>query len=165
MARKHAKIVSWGALLALPLALAACATAPSQDEATVSTIHVCSSCHGPEGRSISPTFPRLAGQQNDYLVTQLKAFRDHSRADPHAHTYMWGMAAKLTDPTIAGLAAYYAGQMPTPGVMEDATAIAAGKDIYENGVADHDVPACNGCHGDQAQGLGAFPRLAGQQRS
>ncbi len=66
------------------------------------TVHVCSSCHGPKGRSISSTFPRLAGQQKDYIEAQLKAFRDHTRADPHAKTYMWGMAARLSDPTIDG---------------------------------------------------------------
>jgi cytochrome c553 len=168
MSRRPAKIAAFGllggAMLALPLMLGACATAPTPDEVTVSTVHICSSCHGPEGRSISPTFPRLAGQQKDYLVVQLKAFRDHSRADPHAHTYMWGMAARLTDPTIDGLAAYYAAQTPTPGVAGDPAAVAAGKNIYENGIPDHDVPACNGCHGDKAQGMATFPMLAGQHR-
>ena len=71
------------------------------------TVHVCSSCHGPDGRSSSPTFPRLAGQQKDYIVAQLQAFRDKTRADPHAQTYMWGMAARLSDATIDGIATYY----------------------------------------------------------
>jgi cytochrome c553 len=70
-------------------------------------VHVCSSCHGPGGQSISSTFPRLAGQQKDYLTTQLTNFRDHKRADPHAQTYMWGMAARLSNPTIVALATYY----------------------------------------------------------
>ena len=79
------------------------------------TVHVCSSCHGPGGRSTSSTFPRLAGQQKDYLVAQLQAFRDHTRADPHAKTYMWGMAARLSDPLIEGIAAYYSSQPAVAG--------------------------------------------------
>lgn len=129
------------------------------------TAHMCSSCHGLEGRSISPTFPRLAGQQQEYIETQLKAFRDHSRADPHAHTYMWGMAAHLSDATIAGLAAYYGSRKPVPGTPADPAEVAAGKKIFDEGIPATDVPACAACHGEQAQGAGAIPRLAGQHRS
>jgi len=141
--------------------LAACAT-PTKTDAIAGTEHVCSSCHGMNGNSISPTFPRLAGQQKVYIVAQLKAFRDHSRADPHAHTYMWGMAAKLDDATIEGLADYYSSQPVAPGEPSTSADVAAGKKIFEEGVTARDVPACSGCHGDQAQGGDAFPRLAGQ---
>jgi cytochrome c553 len=110
-----------------PLAiLTACGTNEPAAQAQIeNTEHVCSSCHGMDGRSVSPTFPNLAGQPSQYLVTQLKAFRDHSRADPHAHTYMWGMAAQLTDPTIEGLAAFYSAQTPALGSPADPTATAA----------------------------------------
>jgi len=129
------------------------------------TVHVCSSCHGFNGRSTSPTFPNLAGQQKDYIVAQLKAFRDHTRADPHAHTYMWGMAAHLTDPLIKGIAAYYAAQTPASGTKAGSPVdIAAGKKIFEDGIPSHDVPACQACHGAHAEGMAAFPRLAGQHR-
>jgi cytochrome c553 len=151
------------ALLAVALAAAACTTAaPDQNDKVAGTIHVCSSCHGVGGNSVSPTFPRLAGQQQAYLVTQLKAFRDHTRADPHAHTYMWGMAARLDDQTIAGVAAYYASQKPVEGRPRDPALMAAGKIIFEQGNVETGVPACAGCHGDKAQGMDAFPRLAGQ---
>jgi cytochrome c553 len=153
-------------LLTIVAAVGACTgTSPNQEDATAGTVHMCSSCHGMEGKSVSPTFPRLAGQQKDYLVVQLKAFRDHSRADPHAHTYMWGMAGRLSDPTIEGLAAYYASQAPVAGTPGNAADMAAGKKLYEEGNAKRGVPACSGCHGDQAQGADAFPRLAGQHRS
>src|SRR5271166_3995735 len=74
--------------LASLIGVTACTgTGKNAGDATVAgTVEVCSSCHGLEGRSVSPTFPRLAGQQQEYLVNQLKAFRDHTRADPHAHT-------------------------------------------------------------------------------
>jgi len=163
MAQNHLKLGrGWIAAAGL-LALSACASGDKQD-VVVGTEHMCSSCHGMEGKSVSPTFPRLAGQQKDYLVTQLKAFRDHTRADPHAHTYMWGMAAALSDPTIEGLADYYSSQTPVPGQASNSPDVAAGKNIYDEGIPELGVPACGGCHGDQAQGGGTFPRLAGQHR-
>ena len=155
------------AILAPIAFMAACAVKsnpPAQAE-VVNTEHVCSSCHGMDGRSVSPTFPNLAGQQAQYLETQLKAFRDHSRADPHAHTYMWGMAARLTDPTIDGVAAFYTAQTPAAGSPSDPAEMAAGQKIFEEGIPSRNVPACKGCHGDKAEGQAVFPRLAGQHRS
>jgi cytochrome c553 len=124
----------------------------------------CSTCHGARGISVSPTFPNLAGQQAPYLEAQLKAFRDRSRADPHAQAFMWGMAAQLTDDTIKGIADYLAAQPPAPGTRADPAEIAAGKKIYEEGIPTQNVPACQSCHGNRAQGNGPFPRLAGQHR-
>ena len=97
------------------------------------TEHVCSSCHGPAGRSVNPTFPNLAGQQKDYIAVQLKSFRDHTRADPHAHTYMWGMAAHLSDATIDGLAAFYSAEPPAQGSSENQEDAAGGSKIFAAG--------------------------------
>jgi cytochrome c553 len=120
------------------LTLAACGGTEPQDgsaDATLAgTVHVCSSCHGAEGRSISPTFPCLAGQQKDYLVAQLQAFRDRTRADPHAQTSMWGMAARLSDPTIDGIAASYASRAPVAGVPSASPETAAGAKMYTAGI-------------------------------
>ncbi len=159
------------ARLAMVMALAAVTVAacaleqesnlPS-DPHVAGLVHVCSSCHGFEGRSISPTFPRLAGQQEQYIEAQLHAFRDHTRADPHAHTYMWGMAARLTDSDIKGLATYFSSRQPVPGTPGDPTLMAAGKAIFDNGIESRSVPACQVCHGDKGQGADAVPRLAGQ---
>ena len=157
-----------GAALAFTLLATTACKGPEASpppESIAGTVHVCSSCHGTGGKSLSSTFPRLAGQQQEYLENQLKAFRDHSRADPHAHTYMWGMAARLSDPTIDGLAAYYASQTPVHGSPSDAAEMAAGKKIFEGGIPEESVPTCNACHGEQAQGAGSIPRLAGQHRS
>jgi cytochrome c553 len=125
---------------------------------------VCSTCHGPRGISISPMFPNLAAQQPVYLETQLKAFRDRSRADPHAQAFMWGMAAQLTDAAITEIAAYYAAQPPAPGKAAGRDETAAGKKIFEEGIPAQQVPPCQSCHGDKAAGNGPFPRLAGQHR-
>ena len=127
-------------------------------------VHVCSSCHGFRGRSVSPTFPRLAGQQKDYLEAQLKAFRDHKRADPHAKTYMWGMAAHLSDGVIAGIADYYSKQPPEPGEPDNSPQAVAGHKIFTAGIPAESVPACAACHGAHAEGNSVIPRLAGQHR-
>jgi len=145
------------------LTLGAC-QAPNKEATVAGAQQVCSSCHGAAGRSFSPTFPRLAGQQKEYIETQLKAFRDKSRADPHAQTYMWGMAARLSDDTIAGLADYYSGQPAATGSPGDPTSMAAGDRIFHDGLPAEGVPACIGCHGEKAEGAGPIPRLAGQHR-
>ena len=155
-----------GLMALAALTIAACTLVPEpqqpSDPHIAGLAHVCSSCHGLEGRSISPTFPRLAGQQQQYIEAQLKAFRDHTRADPHAHTYMWGMAARLTDSDIAGIAQYFSSRAPVPGTPGDPTLMAKGKAIFDNGIESRDVPACQVCHGDKGQGADAVPRLAGQ---
>ncbi len=63
----------------------------------------CAGCHGPAGISTNPLWPNLAGQQQQYLAKQLKAFRDGQRQDP----VMAPLAQSLTDQDIADLAAYY----------------------------------------------------------
>jgi cytochrome c553 len=157
-----ATLVALGAVMVA----AGCAQKPADPVAAevANTEHICSSCHGLDGRSVSPTFPRLAGQQQEYLVNQLKSFRDRTRADPHAHTYMWGMAAKLTDPVIEGLAADYASKSPATGTPADAAEVASGSKIYLEGIDARQVPPCVTCHAEHAVGAGAIPRLAGQHR-
>jgi cytochrome c553 len=123
---------------------------------------VCSACHGPEGHSISPVFPRLAGQQAGYIIVQLEAFRNHTRGDPNAQAYMWGMSSQLSDATIKDLAEYYSTRKPVNGEPGDPALMAEGKKIYTEGIPSQNVPACESCHGADAKGTGAFPRLAGQ---
>ena len=125
-------------------------------------VTTCATCHGPQGRSISPKFPRLAGQKTAYLATQMNNFKSHTRGDPDALGYMYGMAAPLDDDLIAGLAAYYSAQRPAAGQRSDPDAVTRGKGIYAEGVVAHGVPACATCHGPNAAGLEDFPRLAGQ---
>jgi cytochrome c553 len=122
----------------------------------------CVNCHGVSGRSISPTFPNLAAQTAPYLQAQLHAFRDQTRGDPDALTYMWGMASQLSDATIEALSTYYAVQAPSRAKTGDAKLIARGKQIFEEGVTSQGIPACVACHGPQARGNDIIPRLAGQ---
>ena len=125
-------------------------------------IGVCGTCHGPDGNSINPMFPRLAGQHANYLARQLKSFKEQTRGDPYAIAYMWGMASGLSDETIDALAQYYARQKTGPGNNHDAATVARGRDIYEHGIPSQGVPACAACHGPDARGNEMFPRLAGQ---
>jgi cytochrome c553 len=125
-------------------------------------ITVCGTCHGRDGNSIQPKFPRLAGQHENYLIAQLKAFRAQSRGDPDAISYMWGMSSELDDATIAAVAAYYAAQRAEPSTSGTSALLAHGREVYDHGIASEGVPACSTCHGPDAHGLQDFPRLAGQ---
>lgn len=156
--------------LATALALSVATTATFADEpAAVSmtyarqlAIGVCGTCHGPRGNSQQPKFPSLAGQNANYLVTQLKAFRAQTRGDPDALGYMWGMASQLDDTTIDALAKYYSNQRPESVQNRDSPGVARGREIYLHGIESEGVPACASCHGPDARGLADFPRLAGQ---
>jgi cytochrome c553 len=125
---------------------------------------VCAGCHGRDGNSISPLFPRLAGQPPQYMEAQLKSFRDRTRADPPAMAYMWGMASQLDDETIKDLASYYASRAPRAIPTSQIAPASLGKEIYERGLGTHGAPSCLACHGAAAQGSGPIPRLAGQHR-
>ncbi|HEX8009573.1 MAG TPA: c-type cytochrome [Casimicrobiaceae bacterium] len=150
-----------GAVLALAGGTAS-AQATAQQEAKALAAGVCSACHGPNGQSISPVFPNLAGQQSAYIVLQLDAFRARERGDPNARAYMWGMASQLSNDTIKALADYYTSQPPAPGVAGDPALMAEGRKTYTEGIPQQNVPACASCHGQNAEGAAAFPRLAGQ---
>jgi cytochrome c553 len=156
------KIIALAAGAILAASAGAALAQQSDQSAKALATGVCSACHGPEGNSVSPVFPRLAGQQSAYIVLQLDAFRNHERGDPNARAYMWGMASQLTDSTIKNMADYYAAQKPAPGVPGDKALMAEGSKIYTQGIAAQNVPACASCHGASGEGAGAFPRLAGQ---
>jgi cytochrome c553 len=151
----------------------------------VTAVQVCSICHGIDGNSVSPNFPRLANQQAMYIVAQLENFRSHQRSDPPGYEYMWGISHHLTDDQIKGLAEYfakqvathngsaeaqrvasegYAKQAPQPNASPEAQLIIAGKQIYDQGLPAKEAPPCMACHGPQAEGIANFPRLANQHQ-
>ncbi len=143
-------------------AKASVSTAASDDAAIKLATQVCSSCHGPGGNSESPTFPRLAGQQQAYLVAQIKAFKDGKRNEQEAHDYMLGMTMLIDDATAQALGRYFASQPHPKGIPGNRAQVAAGKKIYQQGVAGS-VSPCASCHGAQAQGDSTMhPRLADQ---
>lgn len=161
---KHFLLASLGcsALLAGMLAAADEPTPETLAAARHVAVTTCANCHGQQGRSGNPKFPRLAGQRPGYLAAQLRNFKAQGRGDPDAIAYMWGMSAPLSDELIDGLAAYYGGQKPARGIPSAAAAAASGRSIYQEGVASEGIPACASCHGPAAEGTEDFPRLAGQ---
>jgi cytochrome c553 len=169
MTRLRKKCFGWMfAVLALACSAGAHAQGHGMDESDRQAgqrlaTYLCSTCHGPEGRSEFPLYPNLAGQQAAYLEAQLRAFRDKSRADQEAHDYMWSVAAMLNDNIIRALADLYSSKALGPGKRGDASAIAAGKTLFEKGDPSRSIPPCAACHGAKAEGLSIFPRLAGQQ--
>ncbi len=137
-------------------------TKETQRENLQKTIATCGTCHGVDGRSISPTFPNLAAQSAPYIELQLHAFKDQTRADPDAQAYMWGMASQLSDALISDLAAYFSKQPAARNKGGNAALIAQGSRIFTEGIPSRQVQACASCHGPHAEGLASFPRLAGQ---
>ena len=120
----------------------------------------CIGCHGVNGNSMVPIFPKLAGQSEAYLLKQLREFKTHDRAD----ATMAGMVAPLTDVDMQNIAAYYASQTLTPGVAKPGANMALGEKIYRGGKKDTGVTACIACHGPQGKGIPAagFPVLSSQ---
>ena len=133
-----------------------------QKAAEEQAVNLCSTCHGPRGISTSPEFPILAAQRAGYLAAQIDAFRKQTRAEKDAHDFMWGIASRLDEKIIAGIAAYYASQPPARGRTDDPALIAKGKELFDKGLPDRGIPACATCHGAGGEGMGDFPRLAGQ---
>jgi cytochrome c553 len=123
-------------------------------------IAYCKTCHGLSGQGFRGAFPmpRLAGQQPEYLVNQLQAFIERRRTNP----VMFGVAHVLSPSMLTALAAHFKDLDPKPLGGAPKELVAAGKKIYEEGIPSAEVPPCASCHGQEAKGSDAFPRLAGQ---
>lgn len=119
----------------------------------------CAACHGADGNSFNPEWPKLAGQHADYIVKQLKEFKEGTRKN----ATMAPMAAPLSDQDMEDLAAYFAGNKTKPGSADEAQ-VALGEAIYKGGIAATGVAACAACHGPNGAGNPAanFPQLNGQ---
>jgi cytochrome c553 len=120
----------------------------------------CKTCHGVSGQGFhgASPMPRLAGQQPEYFENQLRAFVERRRDNK----YMYNVSHVLSPAMRTALAMHFKDLNPKPLGGAPRELAAAGKKIYEEGVPSTDVPACASCHGPEAKGDGAFPRLAGQ---
>ena len=120
----------------------------------------CKTCHGLSAQGYRGYFPmpRLAGQQPQYIENQLRAFIERRRTN----RIMQNVAHVLSPSMVSGLSAYLKNLDPAPIGGAPRRSIALGKDIFENGLPESNVPACSACHGDDAKGQNEIPRLAGQ---
>lgn len=120
---------------------------------------VCVACHGLDGNSVNPQWPSIAGQHEQYIVKQIKAFR----AGQRTNTLMSPIAATLSDQEIEDVAAYYATQK-IKGLEAEPSKAKLGEQIYRGGLADSKVPACLACHGPNGRGnpASAYPSIRGQ---
>ncbi len=83
------------------------AMAEGNAEAGKAKAAVCASCHGSDGIALMPAYPNLAGQNEEYLVLALQAYRSKERQGGNA-ALMHAMSANLSDEDINDLAAYFA---------------------------------------------------------
>jgi cytochrome c553 len=100
------KIRSFLLAAAIATSLPIAANAAGDAAAGKTKAAMCGSCHGANGKAVIPTYPNLAGQNEQYLVTALKAYKSGERSTGQA-MIMAGMAKPLSDADIANLAAYY----------------------------------------------------------
>lgn len=77
------------------------------EQGKVKATTVCAACHGADGRAVIPGYPNLHGQNEQYLVSALKAYKNKERTGGLA-VVMQAQAAMLSDEDIANLAAYFA---------------------------------------------------------
>ena len=119
----------------------------------------CASCHGADGNSLNPEWPKLAGQHADYLVKQLQWFEQGEREN----ATMKPMASVLDQRGREDVAAFYASQAVSPGTA-DPELVELGERIYRSGNPESGVAPCMGCHGPNGAGNPAsnYPALRGQ---
>jgi cytochrome c553 len=134
--------------------------ADGSEQAGATKAAVCFSCHGPNGNSTNPVWPRLAGQNAVYIAEQLHLFKAGVRKNP----VMQPMAATLSDQDIDNVAVYFAAQTPV-GLEADPSYWKAGQALYLHGDVAHGVPGCVACHGPVGRGNPAagYPALEAQQ--
>ena len=118
----------------------------------------CFLCHGLEGESASPVFPRLAGQHADYIAKQLADFKSGKR---NSDT-MKPQAEELTPAEMKSLGAFFQSKVVGPRQAKDPELLAVGKYIFSRGNQFSGLPACASCHGAKGLGTPQLPRLAGQ---
>ncbi len=123
----------------------------------------CSACHGADGNSAAPSFPKLAGQHAEYTAKQLMDMKVKPENGGRMVPEMMGIAESLSDQDIADLSAFYAEQTIQGGAAKEEL-VKKGEAVYRGGNLSAKTAACTGCHGPSAKGhKGAgFPSLAGQ---
>lgn len=145
--------------LLLTLGLTGVAQAAGDAEAGQGKVAVCGACHGADGNSPAPNFPKLAGQGERYLLKQLHDIKSGNRQVVE----MTGMLDSLSDQDLEDIAAYFSSQKMSVGAA-DPKLVQRGEALFRGGKLEEGMPACTGCHSPNGAGLAAaaFPHLGGQ---
>lgn len=161
MSFMHTQQICRGLVALALLGLAGAGTAQgSDDEARAKKIigGSCFLCHGAEGESASAIYPRLAGQNAEYIAKQLENFKNGQRKS----TAMAPMVANLSPEDMAALGKFFASRTAQQKKARDQDLATVGQYIYHKGNKFSGIPACATCHGQEAAGSSTLPRLAGQ---
>ncbi|WP_165671515.1 c-type cytochrome [Metapseudomonas otitidis] len=145
--------------LLLTLGITGLAHAAGDAKAGQAKTAVCGACHGPDGNSLAPNFPKLAGQGERYLLKQLHDIK----AGKRQVLEMTGLLTNLSDQDLEDIAAYYSSQAGSVGAA-DPKLVARGEALFRGGKLEEGMPACTGCHAPDGAGNAAarFPHLGGQ---
>ena len=148
-------------LLTMGVAGAASAADPIKGDAAAGQAKtaVCGACHNPDGNSLPPNFPKLAGQGERYLEKQLHDIKTGKRVVLE----MTGMLEPFNDQDLADIASYFASQKGSVGAA-DPKLVERGRALFNGGDLSKGMPACTGCHSTDGAGiaLAGFPHLSGQ---
>lgn len=132
----------------------------------------CGACHGADGNSQVPSFPKLAGQNERYLVKQMEDIQcgglpvdqqKKTKCSPRVVPTMAGQLDAMSEQDLADIAAWFASQQSSGG-QADPALVDRGEAIYRGGISEKGVSACTACHSPTGQGNApaGFPSLGGQ---
>ena len=124
-----------------------------------SLTNTCQACHGETGKSLSPAFPNIAGQNAQYLLKQLLEIQNGEREV----LTMTGILDNLSKSDLSDIASFYEAQERYQGAAKQEL-VELGESIYRSGIPRKNIAACTACHSPTGNGNGpaAFPALAGQ---
>jgi cytochrome c553 len=134
-----------------------------------SKVAMCAGCHGSDGNSMVPSFPKLAGLGEKYMTAQLRMIKSGERVIVE----MTGILDASTDQDLQDMAAFYdskamaisgAQDITLVGISDPAEALALGENVYRGGNMKTGVAACTGCHSPSGKGNNpaGYPALGGQ---
>lgn len=129
----------------------------------------CAACHGLDGNSADPQYPKLAGQHENYIARQLSLYKSGGRQN----AIMLGFASTLSAQDMRDIGAYFASQKVVPGIADDSLVASGpnqgrkfyqvGERLFRAGKPEQGIPACQACHGPTGAGIpGPYPSIGGQ---
>ncbi len=147
----------------LLMAAAGSVLAEGDAKAGEGKVAVCAACHGADGNSAAPTFPKLAGQHPNYITKQLNDMKVDVAKGGRMVVEMAAIVPSLTDQDIADIAAYY-GAQKIQGGAANPDLVAKGESVFRGGNKAKGMAACTGCHSPDGTGNNGakYPALAGQ---